>query len=78
MNIKGEARTSLKPETGAQNHHLCNSWTIVSRETGKAVLETWQPSVVAKVNTDKYEVLTTYDWLVRVNQFLAQVFKVRP
>lgn len=48
--------------------HNCNSWTVVCRETGKPVLETFQKSVAEKVNQDKYEVLTTLDWLVRFNK----------
>lgn len=47
---------------------LCNSWIIVERDTGRAVLETWRASVVAKVNTARYEVLTAHAWLVRLNK----------
>lgn len=46
----------------------CNSWIIVSRETGSPVLETWQESVALKVNLDRYEVLTALEWLQRFNR----------
>lgn len=39
------------------------SWVIVSRATGRAVYETYQASVAAKVNTDAYEVCTIMEWL---------------
>jgi hypothetical protein len=46
---------------------LTGSWVIVSRETGKAVLETFQQSVAQKINAARYEVLTAHQWLVRIN-----------
>ena len=51
---------------------LCNSWIIVSKETGKAIFETWQESVTRKVNTRKYEVLTAYDYLCGINRKIAE------
>ena len=45
----------------------CNSWVIVNRATGKAVLETRNRSVVIAVNEAAYEVLTALQWLVRIN-----------
>ncbi len=47
---------------------LCNSWIVVDKVTGKAVLETYQRSVADKVNTARYEVLTAYEYLVRLNR----------
>ena len=76
MNTLSKARTSLTPATGAKTNRFgCNSWIIVSRETGKAVLETCHATVVDKVNTAKYEVLTAYEWLVR---FIKKYFKTEP
>jgi len=43
------------------------SWIIVNRETGKPVFETWQHSVAQKINTIKYEALTAYDYLCKLN-----------
>jgi len=52
--------------------HGCNSWTVVRRDTGEAVLETWQRSVAAKVNTGPYEVLSTLEHLQRFNASLRR------
>lgn len=46
----------------------CGSWIVVSRETGKAVIETYQRSVALKINQAKYEVLTAMQYLVRFNK----------
>ena len=45
----------------------CNSWIIVCRGTGWAVLETWRRDVAAAVNTERYEIRTALDHLQRVN-----------
>ena len=45
----------------------CNSWIIVNRATGEAVLETWSRDVAALVNVDRYEVRTALDHLQRVH-----------
>jgi hypothetical protein len=45
-----------------------NSWVIVNRTTGEAVLETWSEKVTAAINTNKYQVLTAYDYLCKLNQ----------
>jgi len=45
----------------------CNSWIIVRRGTGEAVLETWSRAVAAAVNVDRYEVRTALDHLQRFN-----------
>lgn len=45
----------------------CGSWIVVSRETGKPVLETFNPRVAGAINLARYEVLTAYRWLVRLN-----------
>jgi hypothetical protein len=46
------------------------SWIVVSRETGRAVLETYSASVAAKVNTVAYEVLPVLEWLHLLNREL--------
>lgn len=43
------------------------SHVIVSRATGKPVLETWNRRLLQHVNTEKYEVVPVLEWLVRVN-----------
>ena len=50
----------------------CGSWIVVSRATGKPVLETFERRTADAINTDKYEVLTALQWLVRFNQEASQ------
>ena len=44
-----------------------NSWIVVNRSTGEAVLETFSEKVTAAINTKKYQVLTAYDYLCNLN-----------
>jgi hypothetical protein len=50
------------------------SWIIVSRETEKAVFETWNKKIADCVNTNKYEVLPAQEWLARLNVKYADCF----
>lgn len=45
-----------------------NSWIVSSKETGKAVLESYNPKIVTAINVDKYQVETAYDYLCRVSR----------
>jgi len=45
----------------------CNSWVVVSKATGEAVLETFSRKVADRVDRGRYDVLTAYDYLVRLN-----------
>lgn len=40
------------------------SWVIVSKATGKAVLETFSSDVAQAINLEKYRVVPILDWLV--------------
>ena len=44
-----------------------NSWIIVRRSDGAAILETWNPTIVAALNLARYEALTAYDYLCQLN-----------
>jgi hypothetical protein len=44
-----------------------NSWIVVNRSTGEAVLETFSEKVTAAINTKKYQVMTAYDYLCNLN-----------
>lgn len=44
-----------------------SSWVIVSKETGKAVFETYQQTVAEKVNTDRYTVMPVMQYLQNLN-----------
>ena len=43
------------------------SWIIVSRATGKPVLETFSSRTAEAVDRARYEVLTALQWLQRFN-----------
>jgi hypothetical protein len=55
----------------------CGSWIVVSRATGKPVLETFEHSTASAVNQSAYEVLTAYQWLVRFNAAVSEERKVK-
>jgi hypothetical protein len=44
-----------------------NSWIVVNRTTGEAILETFSEKVTAAINTKNYQVLTAYDYLCNLN-----------
>ena len=44
------------------------SWIIVSKATGRAVLETFSQAVADAVNREKYEVWSAYEYLVDLNK----------
>lgn len=45
----------------------CGSWIVVSRVTGRPVLETFERRTAEAVDQDRYEVLTAAQWLGRFN-----------
>jgi hypothetical protein len=50
----------------------CGSWVVVSRATGKPVLETFERRTAEAINQSAYEVLTTLQWLVRLNRSIKE------
>lgn len=44
------------------------SWVIVEKETGRAVLETFLPSVKDAVNTEKFKAVPIMDYLKGLNK----------
>ncbi len=44
------------------------SWVIVEKATGKAVLETYSPGVVARLNTARYEAVPILAYLQALNR----------
>ena len=44
-----------------------NSWIVIDRKTGEAILETWSEKVTQAINTKKYQVMTAYDYLCQLN-----------
>ena len=50
----------------------CGSWVIVCRKDGQAIMETFDRSIAEAVRPDRYEVLTAYQWLCRLNSSIAK------
>ncbi len=48
----------------------CGSWIIVSKDTGKAVFETFDRHIADRINTQKYTVLTAMQYLGALNKSL--------
>jgi hypothetical protein len=44
------------------------SWVVVETETGRAVLETFNPKVAAAVNTAKYRAIPVLEYLQSLNR----------
>lgn len=49
------------------------SWVIVDKETGKAVMETFEESTAKKVNQARYEVVPILEYLQTLNRRLKSV-----
>lgn len=43
------------------------SWVIVEKESGKAILETFNESITSKVNLSKYNVMPILQYLQSLN-----------
>ena len=50
----------------------CGSWIAVDRRTGNPVLETFELRTAERINQERYEVVTTLQWLVRVNRKIRE------
>lgn len=46
------------------------SWVIVSKDTGKAVFETFEKRTVDAINTDRYAAVPILDYLVNINRII--------
>ena len=44
-----------------------NSWIVSSKETGKPILETYDPKIVDAIRADLYQIETAYEYLCRMN-----------
>ena len=44
------------------------SWIIVEKSTGKAVMETYDPRKVAALNAEKYAAIPARDYLAGLNR----------
>ena len=44
------------------------SWVIIDKETGKAVMETFNQKTADAVNTEKFDVMPIKDYLYALNE----------
>ena len=44
------------------------SWVIIKKDTGQAVLETYQSSILNKINADKYKAVPILEYLCSLNK----------
>jgi len=44
------------------------SWVICDKSNGAAILETFSPAIVAKINTEKYQAIPILEYLVNLNR----------
>jgi|DEB0MinimDraft_3_1074331.scaffolds.fasta_scaffold33142_5 hypothetical protein len=47
------------------------SWVVLDKRTGKGLFETWNPKLVAALNTSRYEAIPIIEWLGELNQRIA-------
>lgn len=48
------------------------SWVIVSKQTGKPLFETFQASIISKINTAQYEAVPILTYLQQLNRSLKK------
>ena len=48
----------------------CNSWVVVDKQTGAAVLETYSEKIADAINRERYNVHTALEYLQNLNQSL--------
>jgi len=51
---------------------MTTSWVIVSKETNKPVMETFNSAILNKINTEKYTIYPIMEWLAIVNRAAHQ------
>jgi hypothetical protein len=56
----------------------CNSWVIIDRSTGKPICETFEPAWLEQVDGERFEILTTLEWLQRYNRLVKEAGGVEP
>lgn len=47
-----------------------NSWMIIEKATGNVICETFNQNHVRQINTEKYEAIDAYDYLLNLNKKL--------
>lgn len=54
------------------------SWMIVNKQTGEAVLETYNKDILSKLNTEKYEAIPALKYLVALNKKIKENPTMKP
>jgi len=44
------------------------SWVIVDKQTGAALFETFQASIISKINATRYDAVPIFTYLQRLNK----------
>jgi len=47
---------------------VTTSWVVREKATGRVVFETFNPTIVARLNTDRYEAVPIMDYLTEFNR----------
>jgi len=47
---------------------VTTSWVVREKTTGRVVFETFNPTIVARLNTDRYEAVPIMDYLTEFNR----------
>jgi hypothetical protein len=48
------------------------TWVIVDKQTGKAVMETFKRATADAVNRDKFDVLPALEYLTKLNRLIKE------
>jgi hypothetical protein len=48
------------------------SWVVVQKDTGKVILETFDPKMVAAINLDRYRVIPILKYLTSLNRQIKE------
>jgi hypothetical protein len=64
---KTEAPQSSQPIAGASSLNRTASWVIRDKETKAPIMETFNPELIGKLNTDKYEAVPIGQYLGEIN-----------
>jgi hypothetical protein len=52
-----------------------HSWVIVETATNRPIIETWQASIIPKINREKYHAVPIAEWLAGLSKTEDRVSK---
>ena len=47
---------------------MTTSWIIRRKDTREVICETWEPRIISRINTAKYEAVPIVDYLAEINR----------